>query len=229
MGKELGTLRKNNAVDVDDLPTQCGNGVQRGGRASQPESRPRFSGVGVWKQSGRCHQEPRRQAKRRSMACRQRIGVAVAHRFSIVRNVDPAQPQRSAPGRSRCVSCPIPTRNPSVARPPYVGASDHNARDYTETGWKGEEAEPIMNRLWPSSKLKGWQSPIAFIRRKRGSRQAFPACSVANIDWSKPFAASISRLNKASSSLFWGQTEPAKPPRSNSFPASFRPPAVWLA
>ena len=95
MGQQLGPLGEDDAVEVDDLPADRGDGVA-GPRASiSAESRPRFAGSvsgNIWPMS------PRAAAPSRASvtACSRTSASLWPTDLPIVGNIDAAQPQRSA-------------------------------------------------------------------------------------------------------------------------------------
>ena len=112
MGEQLGPLGEDDAVDVDDLPAERGDGVASAAASISAESRPRLAGSvsgNIWPMSPRAA-APAGRRSRRAAARRRRCGRPTPDRGECR-----SPPSRSGPpGRSRWVSCPIPTRGARV-------------------------------------------------------------------------------------------------------------------
>ena len=150
MGQELGTLGEDDAVEVDDLPAQRGDGVAGAAASISAESRPRLAGSvsgNIWPMS------PRAAApSRASITACSSASASLWPTDSRSWGMSMPPSRSGPPGRSRCVSCPIPTRIPSVAWSPCCAASVDRTRGIIQRrgeaetdGRRNDECDETMN------------------------------------------------------------------------------------
>ncbi len=159
---KLGLLDKHDAVEIDDLEPSAGDLL--------PGKLQHFCRIAAAVRFGRCRETSRRYppAPPRPAGRRSRRAAGRRHRYAPpparLQGISIPPSRNGPPGASRCVSCPIPMRAPSVARSPDPPWSYPltRSRDYNGLAMCGQREQCATVA---DSKLGRARADVAFPRR----------------------------------------------------------------